>query len=346
MWKDRFLAQTIRGLSTADTTVTGGDAKLDGFAVTRAVQLVDLFDRVRRAGSQLDVVWGSVTRRGYLRSFSHTWTTEHDCEWEMEFLWSSNESVAPSFTASIGQEEFRLSDSLAVARAAIRPGEEVIAQSKITGALVPSWFQSIQLKIAAVSSAISEAFSQASTIGQPIAQTSRQISGLIGSTVAESLALIDEASSTGLDVLGVANSVGSTLGSFKSTPTILAQQWSQVVQGAGVAMASLSPVDPDANSILSSVFYQSEAQRIARAQVRRLQELQSQINASLEPVPDTFYVTRDGDNLRGISTLFYGTPSRWTEIQEKNKELLAGYNDSSNMPAGLTLTIPGVNQNG
>jgi nucleoid-associated protein YgaU len=164
--------------------------------------------------------------------------------------------------------------------------------------------------------------------------------------VAESLALIDEASSTGLDVLGVANSVGSTLGSFKSTPTILAQQWSQVVQGAGVAMASLSPVDPDANSILSSVFYQSEAQRIARAQVRRLQELQSQINASLEPVPDTFYVTRDGDNLRGISTLFYGTPSRWTEIQEKNKELLAGYNDSSNMPAGLTLTIPGVNQNG
>jgi len=346
MWKDRFLAQTIRGLSTADTTVTGGDAKLDGFAVTRAVQLVDLFDRVRRAGSQLDVVWGSVTRRGYLRSFSHTWTTEHDCEWEMEFLWSSNESVAPRFTASIGQEEFRLSDSLAVARAAIRPGEEVIAQSKITGALVPSWFQSIQLKIAAVSSAISEAFSQASTIGQPIAQTSRQISGLIGSTVAESLALIDEASSTGLDVLGVANSVGSTLGSFKSTPTILAQQWSQVVQGAGVAMASLSPVDPDANSILSSVFYQSEAQRIARAQVRRLQELQSQINASLEPVPDTFYVTRDGDNLRGISTLFYGTPSRWTEIQEKNKELLAGYNDSSNMPAGLTLTIPGVNQNG
>ena len=169
---------------------------------------------------------------------------------------------------------------------------------------------------------------------------------MIGSLVTESLAIINQASSTGLDVLGVANSIGSTVGSFQSLPILFMQQWSQVVQGAGVTMASLNPSETDPTSVLSSVFYQSEAQRLARAQVRLLQDLQSQINASLEPVPDTFYVTRDGDNLRGISTLFYGTPGRWTEIQEKNKEALADYNESSNVPAGLVLTIPGVNANG
>lgn len=344
MWKDRFLAQfAVRGISGEQPSAI----MVNGIPYVEVATVVSLFDDLRRSGTRLVVGWSTVLREGYLRSFSHTWTTEHDCEWEMEFLWASNESATVAIET---QTESVIIDvlpsTISGARAARLLAEGFVAQAPNRGVLIPSWFQAIQVKIGAVSDLINDVFSQASTIGQPVAQTSRQISALIGTTITESLALINEASSTGLDVLGVANSVGSTLGSFGSVPTLLAQQWSQVVQGAGVAMASLSPVDPDANSILSSVFYQSEAQRIARAQVRRLQELQSQINASLEPVPDTFYVTRDGDNLRGISTRFYGTPSRWTEIQETNKELLAGYNDSSNVPAGIVLAIPGVNQNG
>jgi hypothetical protein len=172
------------------------------------------------------------------------------------------------------------------------------------------------------------------------------MSALIGNTVTESLFIIDQASSFGLDVLGVSNSIGSTLGSFGSLPEVTAQQWSAILGGAGVTMATLNTGEPSPTAILTTTYSQSEAQRLARAQVRLLQDLQSQINASLEPVPDTFYVTRDGDNLRGISTVFYGTPGRWTEIQEKNKEALADYNESSNVPAGLVLTIPGVDANG
>jgi hypothetical protein len=336
MWKDRFLAASR---SSQDATVDEG-------AVTRTVELVDLFDRIRRSGIQLDVSWGPVARRGYLRSFSHTWTTEQDCEWEMEFLWSSNESAAPDFGSTLIRREFVLSDSLDVARAAISRAEAVVRQNDPEDALTPSWFQAIQLEISKMASEINAAISQASTIGQPIAQTSRQISALIGGTVASSLAIINQASSTGLDVLGVANAIGSTVGSFQSLPTVFAQQWSQVTQGAGVVMSSLVGVDPDATNILSSVYSQSEAQRVARGQIRLLQDLQSRINDSLEPVPDTFYVTRDGDNLRGISTTFYGTPDRWIAIQEKNKETLADYNESSNVPAGLVLTIPGVDANG
>ena len=347
MWKDRFLAASAVGVFGGVPSLQQPPITVDQIAVTDVADVVTLFDDLRRSGTRLVVGWSTVLREGYLRSFSHTWTTEHDCEWEMEFLWASNESATVSITSEQNPIAIAvLPRTIEGARAAGLLAEGFIAQAPNRGVLIPSWFQAIQVNIGAVSASINDVFSQASTIGQPVAQTSRQISALIGTTITESLALINEASSTGLDVLGVANSVGSTLGSFGSVPTLLAQQWSQVVQGAGVTMASLGSTDPDPTSILSSVFYQSEAQRIARAQVRRLQELQSEINASLQPVPDTFYVTRDGDNLRGISTLFYGTPDRWTEIQEKNKELLAGYNDSSNVPAGIVLAIPGVNQNG
>jgi hypothetical protein len=326
MWKDRFLAGAVGG---------SAPAKVAEEPITAASDLVELFDGVRRSGVRLQVTWGPVARVGYLRSFSHTWTTVHDCAWEMEFIWSTNVTIAPT-------DEIVLADTnvLPLSRVPVDIEGFVVTQ-RATGLPLqsrPSWFQQIQTNISSAASSVRDVVSQASSLGQPVSQTARQISGLIGSLITESLAIINQASSTGLDVLGVANSVGSTVGSFQSLPILFMQQWSQVVQGAGVTMASLNPSETDPTSVLSSVFYQSEAQRLARAQVRLLQDLQSQINASLEPVPDTLYVTRDGDNLRGISTLFYGTPGRWTEIQEKNKEALADYNESSNVPAGLPTT--------
>jgi hypothetical protein len=327
MWKDRFL-----GTQSIQATVN------DSTVLQSVRDLVFLFEEIRRSGVQIEVTWGPVARRGYLRSFSHTWTTEHDCEWEMEFLWSSNESVLDT-------------DPRATARTRVLPQFIVGQLDRITAqleavAIRPSWLDSIRTGVSNLRGQMLDSLSAYSAGLQDIQSTLRQMSGLIGSTAIDSLAIINQTSSTGLDVLGVANSIGSTVGSFQSLPTVFAQQWSQVTQGAGVAMASLVGSEPDATNVLSSVYSQSEAQRLARAQVRLLQDLQSQINASLEPVPDTFYVTRDGYNLRGISTLFYGTPGRWTEIQEKNKETLADYNESSNVPAGLVLTIPGVNANG
>jgi hypothetical protein len=337
MWKDRFLAQQYAN------GVESPVAAIDNIPLTSVENIVGVFDGIRRSGRLLSVSWSTIKRVGYLRSFSHTWTTEHDCEWEMEFLWSSNETVA-----TIDEVTTVTPQPLPLSRVPVDIEGFVVTQ-RATGLpleLRPSWFQQIQTNISSAASSVRDVVSQASSLGQPVSQTARQISGLIGSLITESLAIINQASSTGLDVLGVANSIGSTVGSFQSLPILFMQQWSQVVQGAGVTMASLNPSETDPTSVLSSVFYQSEAQRLARAQVRLLQDLQSQINASLEPVPDTFYVTRNGDNLRGISTLFYGTPGRWTEIQEKNKEALADYNESSNVPAGLVLTIPGVNANG
>jgi hypothetical protein len=328
MWKDRFL-----GTQSIQATVN------DSTVLQSAKDLVFLFEEIRRSGVQIEVTWGPVARRGYLRSFSHTWTTEHDCEWEMEFLWTSNESVLDT-------------DPRATARTSVLPQfivgqlDRIPTQQLDRIPIRPSWLDGVRTSVSNLRGRMLDSLSAYSAGLQDIQSTLRQMSGLIGSTVTESLALINQASSTGLDVLGVANSVGSTLGSFGSIPEVAAQQWSAILGGAGVTMATLNTGEPNPTSILLTTYNQSEAQRLARAQIRVLQELQAQIDASLEPVPDTFYVTRDGDNLRGISTLFYGTPDRWIRIQEANKGLLAGYNDSSNVPAGLTLTIPGAQQNG
>jgi hypothetical protein len=335
MWKDRFLAENGVGVfggvpSPRSAIVSAGQP------IFSTIEAVTLFENLRRSGVQIDVSWGPVARRGYLRSFSHTWTTEHDCEWEMEFLWTSNESARTVTPPNEGRPRPILPQE-----AAANVGLEFKAIP-----IEPSWLDKVRTSVSNLRGRMLDSLSAYSAGLQDIQSTLRQMSGLIGSTVTESLALINQASSTGLDVLGVANSVGSTLGSFRSIDEVAAQQWSAILGGAGVTMATLNTGEPNPTSILLTTYNQSEAQRLGRAQIRLLQELQAQIDASLEPVPDTFYVTRDGDNLRGISTLFYGTPDRWTEIQEKNKELLAGYNDSSNVPAGLTLTIPGVNQNG
>lgn len=327
MWKDRFLSNTI--------AIDGRFAPEE----ENAARIVALFDGIRRSGVQIEVSWGPVARRGYLRSFSHTWTTEHDCEWEMEFLWSSNESAAPS----AAQTQYRETQYLP--QAIVGQLDRLPSQLEAIP-IKPSWLDGVRTSVSNLRGRMLDSLSAYSAGLQDIQSTLRQMSGLIGSTVTESLALINQASSTGLDVLGVANSVGSTLGSFGSIPEVASQQWSAILGGAGVTMATLNTGEPNPTAILQTTYNQSEAQRLGRAQIRLLQELQAQIDASLEPVPDTFYVTRDGDNLRGISTRFYGNPDRWIDLQTKNKELLDGYNDSSNVPAGLTLTIPGAQQNG
>jgi hypothetical protein len=338
MWKDRFLAENGVGVfggvpSPRSAIVSAGQP------IFSTIEAVTLFENLRRSGVQIDVSWGPVARRGYLRSFSHTWTTEHDCEWEMEFLWTSNESARMVTPPNEGRPRPILPQEIVGQLDRIPAQLEAIA-------IKPSWLDKVRTSVSNLRGRMLDSLSAYSAGLQDIQSTLRQMSGLIGSTVTESLALINQASSTGLDVLGVANSVGSTLGSFRSIDEVAAQQWSAILGGAGVTMATLNTGEPNPTSILLTTYNQSEAQRLGRAQIRLLQELQAQIDASLEPVPDTFYVTRDGDNLRGISTRFYGNPDRWTDLQAKNKELLDGYNDSSNVPAGLTLTIPGAQQNG
>lgn len=80
MWKSRFI---------------GGCVVQSGFdrEVTRAADLVDFFDSIRKAGQTVMVQWGAVVRVGIMKAFEATWHRTQDVEWEAEFEWRSQGEI-------------------------------------------------------------------------------------------------------------------------------------------------------------------------------------------------------------------------------------------------------------
>lgn len=87
-WKDRFLSELPSGLVDDDAPAP---ATLDDAPLTTATQLVETVDEMRRAGQLVEVTWLRTVRRGFITRFTQTWLTVHDCEWELEFSWVSQD---------------------------------------------------------------------------------------------------------------------------------------------------------------------------------------------------------------------------------------------------------------
>lgn len=95
-WCDKFLGGDIPFGSS--TTLTGSTTEfLEGVEVVvvneervrTARDLVFVVDDVRRKGQEVEVTWLNQVRRGLLERFTQRWQTGHDVEWELGFVWSS-----------------------------------------------------------------------------------------------------------------------------------------------------------------------------------------------------------------------------------------------------------------
>jgi hypothetical protein len=341
MWKDRFLAQYAVGYYGGIPSPQQSPIMSDESPITTTADAVRVFDEIRRSGLPINVSWGSVARRGYLRSFSHTWTTEQDCEWEMEFLWSSNESTGFEFVQPTQNIPILTTDVSNIVKTVVAQPDPV--------PIVPGWFDVVRSRIGSVASQVTDINTQFANGVLSIPQASRQMSALLGSTITETNAFLNSLSATGLDVLGVYSSLASTVGSFTAVPTIFQQQWSSIVGGAGVATSSLavSLSDPSPTDILVNTTTQSVCIQTAKGWVGQLQDMKTQIDAGLNPDPLAYYVVKQGENLRGISNSIYGTPDRWTDIRDANKDKIPSTTTpDSDIAEGTILVLPPRNQNG
>jgi len=73
--------------------------------------------------------------------------------------------------------------------------------------------------------------------------------------------------------------------------------------------------------------------------IQGVSQVESNLNVQEQTPAATFYTVQSGDTLGGISKRFYGNPSRYTEIFEANKPMLA---DPDKIYPGQNLRIPGA----
>lgn len=131
-WKTRFLAAKgmvdLRGFDDIDNT--GG--------LITAEDLVEVFDRVRRAGNDLEVTWGPEVRRGILKRFKPGWLRTEDVEWSCGFVWSqkgsrpaARASFALDTTASVRRALDDLDFTAAEMPAVILPGPATTIRGRL-----------------------------------------------------------------------------------------------------------------------------------------------------------------------------------------------------------------------
>lgn len=67
-----------------------------------AMQLVQLFDAIRRSGALLKVQWGPIVRIGMLERFKFTPERLEDVQWEMQFVWAGQDEKPAPLISSTG----------------------------------------------------------------------------------------------------------------------------------------------------------------------------------------------------------------------------------------------------
>lgn len=92
-WKDKFIAQSTEAI---DTSIAGPPrarttfpATLNGEPVENVRALVVICDSLCRSGQLLRVSWDEQVREGHLETWEAKWLNTHDVEWQMDFVWLS-----------------------------------------------------------------------------------------------------------------------------------------------------------------------------------------------------------------------------------------------------------------
>lgn len=113
MWKYRFVPDAT------NVEVVGFDAPTD------PVELVAIFEELRRAGNLLRVQWGPFVRSGVLTEFTATPDRLEDIRWSAEFTWSKkDDEEAPRATAAQRpQSQIRAAQNGIDDENAFRPGQ-------------------------------------------------------------------------------------------------------------------------------------------------------------------------------------------------------------------------------
>jgi len=307
MWKDRFLSELPSG--EVDDPANPTPATLDGVSLSGAFQLVETVDAIRRAGQLLEVSWLRTLRRGFITKFVQTWHTAHDCEWELEFTWVSqdvghfgvvqNEVDLSTVVVNAQADSTSLVNELAAALSASQ-------LSPTLGGILNGVTDEINKFQSGVRDLEDTLTGMLNTVLAPLDAAARVMA--INTFLAqESGALIDTLYSTTFD----------SLAAITNTATGVVD-YSQVTLGGSMVAAN------------------ARGRMVVAARTARGHAARSGALVARQVSPDlvrSFLATQDMD-LRDVSRQFFGTSDEWQRIARFNGLT------SSRLTAGQQILVP------
>lgn len=297
-WSDRWIGSVAgdgSGIVRPEAV-----AELDGFQVGSLAELDGLLESICGSGIELEVKWGHKVRVGTLEEYEPTWKTIHDLEWKMSFQWlSAGQSPEPSKL---------LIDT---------PEDDAAAWEKrkddLNTAADPGGLHVVADFLAGVKQGVAD----------------------LGAAIDDYVAQVTQFTSTVLAPTEVAIAVASALDGIRGKAQALLSTLTVQVDRAtvGVATAFTGSATAAVDALAAAAWL-----RGLRASVRTVRdeaaEEQRAKGKQVDQRLQDIYIATDGDDLRHVSTVEYGTPDEW--------RLLMMFNDLkvSRLAAGQVVLVP------
>jgi hypothetical protein len=283
-WKDKYLSQevgaNVAGVAGTITNVLTPITVNDA-RVDTARDAIALFDSIVREGQLLEVTWDNQTRHGHLTTFRKKWQNTHDVEWEMEFQWISRGE--PTQPAVVTQETGvgDTSDLLS------QQNQKLQNDSVFRFAIAQQRQAQVITVLSAVNTIVQSAQGTNTSLNQqasPPSDATRRMVSLCNSVQADSEALI---------------------AALSETP------WFAINTAAPIASLTF------ADRIVADTYVRTlidDANALRRTAIEYKAKALSEIDVRLLGI----YTARRGDDLRGVSEQFYGTPFEWQRLMVYN----------------------------
>ncbi len=288
----------------------------NGQRVNKVYKAAELIDDLVRGAVYVEVRWDNHARRGFITEFRKDWHTAVDLEWEMEFTWTSRAEPNPPVTA----QELSMGDTVSLF--------QKLADALNTEALPPT-FPMTQDVLADLDAGIKR-----------IAATSQAISDTVGNISALALAPFAVARS----VMALCDTIRGQADALRNFLQALPPADLRTNRaGSSTTLKAQTSSRPAALRSASSTSFSDAL--VCAEYVKRVGGVLKQLSAGAVIQKDEFakklerqtaavVTTRAGDDLRSISTRYYGTPNEWKRIAQANGLTSAA------LTAGLVVIVP------
>jgi len=302
------------------------DPSTSGTPVTSAVDAINLLDSVRTEGQLLEVQWGYVIRRGYLKKFSQKWHNVHDCEWSANFAWVSKDRApeSPEFGPPAGQRE--VGSNL---RSILRDAMRIMDFPRAMMSEYMQEYRNFLNRIADASYSIDQSVTGLIDEASPIRAAS-EIQTTLGGIAQAAFNIKEKTEADGFAGIFEDYRRAIPFGSYIGTSSGSADS-----RFAAAEQAALEAIDPE--EVMKAQLYVRETV----SDLRRVQDETEARRRYFEATPDRalgLYRAREGDDLRYVSQLYYGTPTQWRAL------MLFNGLDTTELYPGQTITIPRIDQ--
>ena len=362
IWNDRFVGPGDALHSRTPMITVAGTADISSFStdtgatyVSRSVtdtpstpagtlfQVVQLFDDIRRQGQQVRVSWGQVIRVGIMTEFKPKWIRPVDVEWSMTFEWASqgesspqNASPAPSVSSAAAALNSAL-NTVASALASLGGGKNIPPQTPPNSISTPSQSlasiaDQIATSIAApvdFVNALNAKMQAAMNAGQTMLGLTDQLSNLSTTPAQIALQVAAIASYVVQQFRGVEDEIDALPSIYYYNVDLPPPTPPGPV---ALPIASITPAQ-----MLSAESAARQSRKAARDARLGAATTRAQFAGMSQPSNMlSVFIAQEDQDLRRVSTQFYGNPNSWRE--------LAVYNDlpTSKLYAGQLIFVPQI----